>query len=458
MGGQELSDQTSATLGGVLPDAQHTPCVDLSVEQGPQNSSPALNPEQAIAIARRLANSIFLGRHQIVGKEVFMQQSIYALLVGGNQLLFGSSGEGKTQLARQVLAAVEGATVFRTQLTKMDPENVLFGALNVSQFVEGRYRYNTENTLIDSDLAFLDEIFDANDPTLRAALGVLNEGEFSKAGVVLSSSLHSCIAATNHRRETASTEAVLSRFHFQAEIPRLTSSLDLVRAHETYQGNHGKIKHPSNDHRISMNELRAVKKFIKSVGNIEIPSHVAFLRTELIKEWEKLSSEQQVSHKKARVDTREHVHTDDVMMASALLRGKSCVELRDLEALQYTVPVVGTKEQQEFAALSGKFIHLLSRHDLAVVDKLIEIDRAVRRVSLAHQLGERLEPTIIQRIMINIGLSSEGIITFKKFTQEAGKLHGTNPLVIAFKGEVLRGIERERAILDVGEERNLLEV
>lgn len=102
---------------------------------------------------------------------------IVTLLARGNCVLLGSAGTGKSDLVQTLSRAITG-TCFETILTKTSAPEELFGAYDIKALQEGKYVRNTENSLVDGDVAFVDEVFKCNSATLNGLLGVMAQRTF----------------------------------------------------------------------------------------------------------------------------------------------------------------------------------------------------------------------------------------------------------------------------------------
>lgn len=99
------------------------------------------------------------------------------LLARGNCVLLGAAGTGKSDLVQTLSRAISGEC-FETILTKTSSPEELFGAYDIRELQNGRYVRNTENSLVDGDVAFVDEIFKCNSATLNGLLGVMAQRTF----------------------------------------------------------------------------------------------------------------------------------------------------------------------------------------------------------------------------------------------------------------------------------------
>src|SRR5438270_12985604 len=121
-------------------------------------------------------------------------------------------------MTEQIFNMFQGARLFKVQASKEQQPDTYFGGINIEELKKGRIFHNTEGSLVESEFGFIDEIFDANDYTLRALLSLLNERELIRGVQRMHSSVHTVIAATNYLRLSEITEALLDRFLFKALI------------------------------------------------------------------------------------------------------------------------------------------------------------------------------------------------------------------------------------------------
>lgn len=176
----------------------------------------------------------------IIGREAVLSQIKLALLTREHVLLEGPPGIAKSYLAAEVFRLFEGARVFRIQCTRKMTEDSLVGPPNVKILrEEGRFIHNTEDTIVDCNLAFVDEFMDLTSGAMRALLEVLNERTFSRGAQCMKARLSTCIATTNFdRSKEEEIEAVLDRFMFKAKLTKLESMKHLRKMLEAQRPEH----------------------------------------------------------------------------------------------------------------------------------------------------------------------------------------------------------------------------
>lgn len=184
-----------------------------------------------------------------------------AIAAREHMLLIGKPGTAKSLFAQQVFNNYQAKTFF-VQLSKFSDESVLFGPIDISALKKGEFRFLYKNTILDAQLAFIDEIFDASDVLLRTLLSILNERIFSRGTFTVTCNLVTCIATANYSRINEITEAVIDRFLFQCEAPKLSQE----QRKNLYNGyNYEELT-------ISDSEKRSIPSV--SVENIYIPEEI----------------------------------------------------------------------------------------------------------------------------------------------------------------------------------------
>lgn len=120
-------------------------------------------------------NGKFINRNEVV------RGLVITLLARGNIVLLGPAGTGKTDLVQTLARCINGQ-YFETILTKMSSPEELFGPYNIKELEEGNYVRNTTNTAVDSEVAFVDEVFKCNSATLNGLLGLMAQRVFRNGG------------------------------------------------------------------------------------------------------------------------------------------------------------------------------------------------------------------------------------------------------------------------------------
>jgi len=303
-------------------------------------------------IAKELKDAAWFIGQRVINREEVIEQAICALLTAEHLLLQSRTGVGKSLLAEQIFNMFEGARLFRVQASKEQQPDTYFGGLDLEQLKTGRIIHNTSGSLVESEFGFIDEIFDANDFTLRALLSLLNERRLMRGVQDVHSPLHTVIAATNYLRVSEVTEALLDRFLFKAVILPDKDPFVQYQISQRYLQHGGKPITPPK--KISFERLQHMHRMISGRSeeySIEISNEVLYFTNIVIRHFEFLRNRQLHEHVKSHdssdfyISPRTQAKSLDLLRALALLKGRSHVVHDDVSRLYFVFATVGLPEE-----------------------------------------------------------------------------------------------------------------
>ncbi len=129
-------------------------------------------------------------RTAFVEREDVLAQIALALLAKEHVLLTGPPGTAKSQIASAVFGRIVceetgSPSLFARQITESTVQTDLIGPVDFKTLTEtGRTTHFTDEGILGSAHAFLDEVFDGRDMLLRSTLNVLNERELKQGGTI----------------------------------------------------------------------------------------------------------------------------------------------------------------------------------------------------------------------------------------------------------------------------------
>jgi MoxR-like ATPase len=163
----------------------------------------------------------------IVGQDKVVEGTIVALIAGGNVLLEGVPGLGKTELVK-TLGKVLDLDFRRIQFTPdLMPADII-GTTVMNPGQDGSYKFEFRRGPIFTQLLLADEINRATPKTQSALLETMQEGSVTTAGQTFMMKQPYFVLATQNPLEQEGTyplpEAQLDRFMFKINVGFLSRS------------------------------------------------------------------------------------------------------------------------------------------------------------------------------------------------------------------------------------------
>jgi len=136
---------------------------------------------------------------------------LMSTLARENYLLIGPPGTAKTTLV-YVLSKLLNAKWFYRQLTKFTDLEEILGPIDVAKLLEGKVERIYANSIVESDFALLDEIFNASSAILNTLLSLLNERVVYDGDKVIPVKTWTVFGSSNRIPEEEELQALYDRF------------------------------------------------------------------------------------------------------------------------------------------------------------------------------------------------------------------------------------------------------
>lgn len=189
------------------------------VGDGDTTNPPTITVEQFHDTAQAMAEQL---QHVIVGQGDLLHNLLVTLLAGGNALLEGVPGLGKTVLVR-TMAQIIDCAFNRVQFTPDLMPADITGTMIISETADGRRGFHFERGPIFTNLLLADEINRASPRTQSALLEAMQERSVTIAGETHQLSPPFFVLATQNPLEMEGTyplpEAQLDRFLYKIDVP-----------------------------------------------------------------------------------------------------------------------------------------------------------------------------------------------------------------------------------------------
>ncbi len=143
-----------------------------------------------------------------------------ALLSRENYVLVGPPGTGKTTLI-YTLSKLLNAKWFYRQLTKFTDLEELLGPIDIAELLKGRVVRVYSNSIVEADLALLDEIFNASSAILNTLLSILNERVIYDGDKIVPVKTWTVYASSNRVPDEEELQALYDRFPLRSFLSYL---------------------------------------------------------------------------------------------------------------------------------------------------------------------------------------------------------------------------------------------
>jgi MoxR-like ATPase len=210
-------------------------------------------------------------------------------------------------------------------LNKTSDPSEVFGPFSVKEMENDKFMRITTGKLPEAHIAFMDEVFKSNAPTLNALLTIMNEHIFYNDGKPQPVPLISMFGASNEPPEDETLDAMYDRFIFRMNVNYIHDPSNKKRMHSNYIDDRAGLLGLAQKTTITLAELQTLQQAAK---NVRVPKDIINRFVRLIADLDR-----QAIH----VSDRRQNECFKVMQGSAVLRGSNTVGLDDFRSLVYVL-------------------------------------------------------------------------------------------------------------------------
>ncbi|AFK51185.1 ATPase associated with various cellular activities, AAA_5 [Thermogladius calderae 1633] len=279
------------------------------------------------------------------------------VLTGEHVILVGEPGTAKSAMARRA-AELINARFFKYLLTRFTEPDELFGPIDINALKVGKYVRITNNKLPEAEIAFIDEIFNANSAILNTLLTLMNERIIYDGYNEIRVPLWTLISASNNVPDEPELQALYDRFlfrHFVRPVEEDKWSSLLDAAWEIEIRGFGATRPV-----LSMDEIRELNKLVLSVDVKSVKDKV--LRLFAI-------FEDQGIH----ITDRRKGKSLKALAAMAVINGRMKVVEEDLMVLKYII----ARDREEYEKVYGILLEEVKASE-RLARELSEIENNVK--------------------------------------------------------------------------------
>lgn len=309
-----------------------------------------LNVQQTIL---DLQDAIEFVNSRVINRSEVIEQIFCALLTAEHALVQSRTGVAKSLMTEQIFMMFRGARYFKVQASKEQQPDTYFGGLDIDELKRGFIRHNTTGSLVESEFGFIDEIFDANDFTLRALLSLLNERELILGVQHEHAAIHTVIGATNYLRISEITEALLDRFTYQSVVFPDKDPYVQYRISQQYLRHGGRPAVPPKQiDYATLYEASLVCQGRSDKMEITISPEVVYYTNLVIRYYEELRN-RALPHGNTHaagsdfyISPRKQMKAFDLLRAIAFMHGRSMVTQDEVDRLYVLFTTIGLEEER----------------------------------------------------------------------------------------------------------------
>ncbi len=331
------------------------------------------NSEAVKALLVKLQSFIRELKAPFVGREDEATVVALAIVSGEHAVLIGEPGTAKSAIARRAADLIE-ARFFKYLLTRFTEPGELFGPLDVKALREGKYQRITREKLPEAEIAFLDEIFNANSAVLNSLLSILQERVLYDGYIEVRVPLWSLIAASNRVPEDPELEALYDRLLYRHHVKPVQEDLWDQLLDAAWAIEAGKYDNPKPV--MNMDDVRALNKLLFQVDFSRIRSQLLRLFTIF-------------EEKGMHITDRRKGKILKAIATHALIEGRLVATETDLIVLKYTVP----KDLDDFEK-----VEVILREEIRSKERILreieEIRSNIKRVSTEIKRSMEFDPKL----------------------------------------------------------------
>ena len=324
---------------------------------GFDNNVATIDVHSAVTKLKTIGNEL---KELFFEREEVIDNALRALIVGQSMLLLGPPGTGKSAITSELCSRINGSTYFQWLLNRTSDPAEILGPYSLKGMEEDKFIRITTGKLPEAQIAFLDEIFKCNEPTLNILLSLINEKIFYNDGVATPVPLISLFAASNETPDDESLDALYDRLIFRMWVDYIQGKDNKIKMFKSYVD---KRNNTSNNVKttIDLEELLAIQEATK---NVKIENSILKTFINLLNNLKK--------HNIVVSDRRQN-ECLKIMQGNALLQGRNTVTSNDLEALIFVL----WKDKDDIAIIReeiDKLVNVLSIEIKEIRNKYKQIE------------------------------------------------------------------------------------
>ena len=335
---QQLNNEKDVT---VKPVQTSTETVNITPVNAPLNPAVLQSAQAKMSQIFVEMNNLFVERDELI------KLMELAIVTGTNLLMLGPPGTAKSAITYELCGRIENANYFQWMLNKTSDPSEILGPFSVKEMENDKFMRITTGKLPEAHIAFIDEVFKSNAPTLNALLTIMNEHIFYNDGKPVDVPLISMFGASNEPPEDESLDAMYDRFIFRMNVQYIHDAANKKRMHSNYVDNRAGLLNMVNKTTITLAEVQALQAAARTV---KVPK-------DIINKFIRLISD--LDRQAVHISDRRQNECFKVMQGSAVLAGRNTVSLDDFKSLVYVL----WEKEEHIPLIESSILKMVNPYD-----------------------------------------------------------------------------------------------
>ena len=335
---QQLNNEKNVT---VKPVSTSTETVSITSVNAPLNPAVLQSAQAKMSQIFVEMNNLFVERDELI------KLMELAIVTGTNLLMLGPPGTAKSAITYEMCGRIENANYFQWMLNKTSDPSEILGPFSVKEMENDKFMRITTGKLPEAHIAFMDEVFKSNAPTLNALLTIMNEHIFYNDGKPVEVPLISMFGASNEPPEDESLDAMYDRFIFRMNVQYIHDAANKKRMHSNYVDSRAGLLNMVNKTTITLEEVQALQAAAKTV---KVPK-------DIINKFIRLISD--LDRQAVHISDRRQNECFKVMQGSAVLAGRNNVTLDDFKSLIYVL----WEKEEHIPLIESSILKMVNPYD-----------------------------------------------------------------------------------------------
>ena len=335
---QQLNNEKNVT---VKPVSASTETVSIAPVNAPLNPAVLQSAQAKMSQIFVEMNNLFVERDELI------KLMELAIVTGTNLLMLGPPGTAKSAITYELCGRIENANYFQWMLNKTSDPSEILGPFSVKEMENDKFMRITTGKLPEAHIAFMDEVFKSNAPTLNALLTIMNEHIFYNDGKPVEVPLISMFGASNEPPEDESLDAMYDRFIFRMNVQYIHDAANKKRMHSNYVDNRAGLLNLVNKTTITLAEVQTLQAAAKAV---KVPK-------DIINKFIRLISD--LDRQAVHISDRRQNECFKVMQGSAVLAGRNSVTLDDFKSLVYVL----WEKEEHIPLIESSILKMVNPYD-----------------------------------------------------------------------------------------------